>query len=454
MRPLGGMVFGHLGDRWGRRTALALSVLVMACATLAVGLLPTYGSIGAWAPLLLLICRLLQGFSVGGEYVGANILILEHASAGRSGRWVSSNQIAGYLGISTAAATSLLLARALGEADLTAWGWRLPFFAAAPLGLIGLYLRLRVPDSPAFRAAAAKRLAFPLGVALRTAKRGMLTYGAWFAMVGLGGYLLHGYLASYLIRVVGLDATGAFGASLAAVLGLAVGALAGGHLVDRYPPRRVAIGAAVGITVTVVPGFLIIQRGSVAAAIVGEVPLALCLGVAATFGFDEVLAVVHDQQQFAVGQVIRQQGQRGYATKLAQPQGHRDGLRQQRLILQPVQLDQPDPVRERPPDRRGNPQRQPALAHPADPGQRHQPRLRQPPLDVGHRTAAPDKAGQLLRKIVEPFPSPCWHDALRLAGGHLDTNEEIRLVLRVRRHNRLTTSHGPVSGDRLWIIGA
>jgi MHS family proline/betaine transporter-like MFS transporter len=284
VRPLGGMVFGHVGDRLGRRTALVGSVLMMACATLAVGLLPTYRTIGAWAPVLLLICRLLQGFSVGGEFVGANILILEHSSTGRSGRWVSANQVAGYLGISAAATVSLLLARALSEADLSAWGWRVPFFAAAPLGLIGLYLRLGVPDSPAFRAPSVKRLAFPLGAALRTAKRGMLTYGAWFAMVGLGGYLLQAFLASYLIRVVGLDSAGAFGASLAAVISLAVGAITGGHLVDRYPPRRVAIACAAGIALTVLPGFLIIQQGSVAAAILGEVPLAVCLGIAATFG--------------------------------------------------------------------------------------------------------------------------------------------------------------------------
>lgn len=284
VRPLGGVLCGHIGDRIGRRPALVVSVLIMAGATVAVGLLPTYQAIGAWAPALLLLCRLLQGFSVGGEYVGSNILILEHASAGRSARWVSANQVAGYLGIATAATTSLVLARSLGDADLAAWGWRLPFFAAAPLGLIGFYLRLRIPDSPAFRAVAADRVTFPLRAALRTTKRGMLTYGAWFAMVGVGSYLLQGYLASYLIRVVGLDSASAFGAGLVAVLALGVGAIGGGYLVDHYPLRAVAIWCAAGIAVTVVPGFLIIQRGTLAAAILGEVPLAVLLGLGATLG--------------------------------------------------------------------------------------------------------------------------------------------------------------------------
>ncbi|HST85270.1 MAG TPA: MFS transporter [Kineosporiaceae bacterium] len=284
VRPLGGIVFGHVGDRLGRRTALIASILMMATATPAIGLLPTYQSIGAWAPVLLLMCRLLQGFSVGGEYIGANVLILEHASAGWSGRSVSVNQIAGYLGISAAATTSLVLSSNLSAADLAQWGWRLPFFAALPLGLIGLYLRLRISDSPEFTAAKVKRLSFPLGTTLRTAWRGLLIYGAWFAMVGLGGYMLHGYMASYLIRVVGLNATGAFAASLAAVIALAAGAMTGGYLVDRYPPYLVAIASASGIAVLVVPGFLLTQRGSVGAAILGLVPWAACLGIAATFG--------------------------------------------------------------------------------------------------------------------------------------------------------------------------
>jgi MHS family proline/betaine transporter-like MFS transporter len=283
-RPLGGIVFGHVGDRLGRRTALAASILVMAGATLAIGLLPTYRSIGVWAPVLLLGCRLLQGFSVGGEFVGANILILEHASAGRSGRLVSANAVANYVGLAAAATTSLLLARALSPAQLASWGWRLPFFAAVPLAVLGLYLRLRVPDSPAFQDVAAKRLAFPLGAALRTAKRGMLIYGAWWAILGVAAYLLLVYMASYLIRVVGMDPAGAFGANLAALAILAAGAITGGYLIDRYPPRLVAMASGIGIALTAVPGFLIIQQGTVAAAILGQALCAVCLGLGVTFG--------------------------------------------------------------------------------------------------------------------------------------------------------------------------
>ncbi len=283
-RPLGGIVFGHLGDRVGRRAALAASILIMAGATLALGLLPTYRSIGVWAPVLLLGCRLLQGFSAGGEIVGANILILEHASAARSGRWVSVAQVANTAGLVTAASTSLVLARVLSEAQLASWGWRLPFLAAVPLALVGLYLRLRIPDSPAFQAVAAHRLTFPLGAALRTAKRGMLIYGAWWAILSLASYLLIAYMTSYLIRVVGMDPADAFGANLAVVAIAAAGAITGGHLIDRYPPRRVALASIIGMTLTAVPSFLIVQQGSVVAAILGQALWGVCLGIATTFG--------------------------------------------------------------------------------------------------------------------------------------------------------------------------
>ena len=283
-RPIGAIVFGHIGDRLGRRTALAASILIVGGATLAIGLLPTYRSIGVWAPILLLCCRLLQGFSVGGELVGANIVLLEHASAGRSGRWVSANQVAAYAGVAAAATTSLLLAWALSKAQLAWWGWRLPFVAAAPLALIALFLRLRLPDSPAFHAVAAKRLRYPLGAALRTTKRGLLIYGAWWAMVGTALYLLTGYMPSYLIHVAGIDPADAFGVNLGAVIILALGAIAGGYLLDRYPPRVVALTAAIGIALTAVPSFLIVQQKNVVVAILGQAPWAACIGVAATFG--------------------------------------------------------------------------------------------------------------------------------------------------------------------------
>jgi MHS family proline/betaine transporter-like MFS transporter len=197
---------------------------------------------------------------------------------------VSLNSVAGYLGIAAAASTSLLLATVLTEEQLTSWGWRLPYFTALPLAAVGFYTRLRIPDSPEFQAGAAKRPRFPLGAALRHGWRGILVYSGWIVMVGLGGYVLHTYMASYLKTVIGMDSAGAFGANLAAVALLAVGAILGGVLIDRYPPWIVGFTAAMGIALTVVPGFMLIRQGSVAAAILGQSVWAVCVGVSATLG--------------------------------------------------------------------------------------------------------------------------------------------------------------------------
>ena len=150
MRPLGGLVFGYIGDCLGRKPALELSVLLMAAPTTLLGLLPAYGSIGLAAPVLLTLIRLLQGLSVGGEYIGSMSFLAEHAPPSRRaflGSWSSFSVVLGSLMGSGGAA---LCSGLLSSEQLTAWGWRLPFLASLLLGLIGFWLRLGVQESPSF----------------------------------------------------------------------------------------------------------------------------------------------------------------------------------------------------------------------------------------------------------------------------------------------------------------
>ncbi|MGW7194450.1 MFS transporter, partial [Streptomyces sp. NPDC054838] len=153
-RPLGSAVFGHIGDRYGRRPVLLGSLLLTGLATVAVGCVPSYAAIGTAAPVLLLLLRFLQGLGLGGEWGGAVLLTAEHAPEARRGLWSSFPQMGPPVGFVLANGTILVLSAALTEGQFTAWGWRVPFWAAGLLALAGLWLRRSVAETPEFRALA------------------------------------------------------------------------------------------------------------------------------------------------------------------------------------------------------------------------------------------------------------------------------------------------------------
>ncbi len=155
-RPLGGVVFGHFGDRVGRKKMLVTSLLMMGVATFAIGLLPTYATIGIAAPILLLVCRLLQGFAVGGEWGGAVLMAAEHGADKNRGFWSSWPQAGVALGNLLATGVLFVLAAFQNEADFNAWGWRIPFLLSSVLVLIGLWVRLSIEESPVFKEAHAE----------------------------------------------------------------------------------------------------------------------------------------------------------------------------------------------------------------------------------------------------------------------------------------------------------
>ena len=150
-RPLGGIVFGHFGDRVGRKRMLVASLLLMGLATFAIGLLPTYKSIGVAAPVLLLVCRLLQGFAVGGEWGGAVLMAAEHGDDEHRGFWSSWPQAGVALGNLLATGVLWIMAAVQPDDDFNAWGWRVPFLLSAVLVLVGLWVRLSIEESPVFQ---------------------------------------------------------------------------------------------------------------------------------------------------------------------------------------------------------------------------------------------------------------------------------------------------------------
>ena len=176
-RPLGGIVFGHYGDRIGRKKLLMWSLVMMGVATLLIGLLPGYASIGVWAPIGLIVLRVVQGFAVGGEWGGAVLMVAEHGDAKRRGYWASWPQAGVPLGSLLSAGILALMANFQSEADFIAWGWRVPFLLSAVLVVIGWYIRNRVAESPMFEAeleAAEAPPKLPIMDVVRERPRGIL----------------------------------------------------------------------------------------------------------------------------------------------------------------------------------------------------------------------------------------------------------------------------------------
>ena len=250
-RPLGGIVYGHFGDRIGRKKMLVASLTLMGTATFAIGLIPSHDSIGVLAPLLLIVCRLLQGFAVGGEWGGAVLMAAEHGSDRHRGFWASWPQAGVPLGNLTAAAVLWVLATVQSEATFESWGWRLPFLLSAALVLIGLWVRLSVEESPVFAEARAaqeeqdQEEAMPLLEVIKRYPRELLIAMGMRIVENIGYYIFSivvlTYLVTYLDAPRSLALTGVFlGSAVQFIITPLIGALS-----DRVGRRPLyLIGAA------------------------------------------------------------------------------------------------------------------------------------------------------------------------------------------------------------------
>ncbi|MFI6900781.1 MFS transporter [Nonomuraea sp. NPDC050394] len=253
-RPLGAAIFGRLGDRIGRRPLLILVVLLMSAATALIGVLPTYDTIGAAAPWLLTLVRILQGLSAGGEFGGAVSLMTEFApdrKRGLYGSWQSFTVALGLLGGAGAAA---VMATVLPETDLKAWGWRIPFLLAVPLGALALWLRLRLEETPSFtnRETRVKPTA---GETARAILLGIARLMGWSA----AGYTFLVVMPSYLQTTLNATFQQALVATVVANLGFGLAIIPAGILSDRYGRRVVMTTGAALIVVLALPLLNVLQ---------------------------------------------------------------------------------------------------------------------------------------------------------------------------------------------------
>ncbi|WP_213881331.1 glycine betaine/L-proline transporter ProP [Pseudomonas sp. dw_358] len=288
IRPLGGLFFGALGDRYGRQKVLAATIVIMSLSTFAIGLIPSYASIGIWAPILLLLAKMAQGFSVGGEYTGASIFVAEYApdrKRGFLGSWLDFGSIAGFV---VGAGVVVLISTVLGEDKFQAWGWRLPFFLALPLGMLGLYLRNSLEETPAFKQHVEKLeqgdkegLTAGPKVSFKEVAtqhwRGLITCVGIVVATNVTYYMLLTYMPSYLSHNLHYSENRGMLIIIAIMVGMLFVQPLFGRLSDKFGRKPFIVCGSIGLFCLAIPAFSLIVSGQVGLIFCGLLILAVLL---------------------------------------------------------------------------------------------------------------------------------------------------------------------------------
>jgi MHS family proline/betaine transporter-like MFS transporter len=277
VRPLGGLVFGPIGDKLGRQRVLALVIILMSAASFAIGLLPTYATIGIWAPILLVFLRLLQGFSVGGEYGGAGSFVAEYSPDERRGYMVSWLMVSTLIGFLMGSVVVTALSALISEDAMSSWGWRIPFLIAGPLGIVGLYIRLRLEETPEFRAleTTGEVAQAPLKEAFVENWRQILQVAGIAIIHNVGFYMVFTYMPTYFSTELGFGQTASFVSIVLAGLTGLVLVPPLGALSDRVGRKPLLLTACACFALLTYPLFVLMNTGNLVAAILAHLALAV-----------------------------------------------------------------------------------------------------------------------------------------------------------------------------------
>ncbi len=283
-RPFGGLFFGHFGDRWGRKPMLVATLLLVGGSTFAIGLLPTYAQAGIWAPVLLLLLRLAQGFGAGAEYGGAVVMAVEFAPPGKRGLYGAFAPMGTQVGSALAGGGFWLIGH-MAKDSMLAWGWRIPFLVSIVLLGLGVYIRARVSETPVFQAAKARHppLKLPAFEAVRRSPRNFfVVVGARLAENALG-YLYPVFGVSYLINNLHVPRNVPIMGTIAGSIALIIGALFFASLSDRIGRRPVYIFGALFSAACAFPFFLLARTGNPVLIMLAFI-IEMGIGSAAMFG--------------------------------------------------------------------------------------------------------------------------------------------------------------------------
>jgi len=276
VRPFGSFVFGPLGDRLGRQKILALTIILMSGSTFIIGLLPSYATLGPASAVLLILLRMVQGFSAGGEYGGAATFIAEYAPDRKRGFWGSWLEFGTLVGFAMGAGFVTLFTIILGDEAMLSWGWRLPFLIAGPLGLIGLYLRTRLEDTPLFVELEKKKMVekSPLKSLIQKHWTSILHLIGIVVLLNVADYIVISYLETYLKDTIGYSGNAPLVIILLTIVFMLILIVPIGILSDRIGRKPILITSCLAFLVLPIPAFSIME-----AAKDDQNPLQLALGV-------------------------------------------------------------------------------------------------------------------------------------------------------------------------------
>lgn len=260
-RPLGAVIAGHLGDRLGRKAMLVFTLVMMGAATALIGMLPTYAQIGAFAPVLLILLRIVQGFSAGGEWGGAALMAVEHAPLNKRGLFGAYPQIGVPVGMILATGLLFFLNSSMSKEDFAAWGWRVPFLLSIVLIVVGYLIRRAVAESPVFQEMAMRKAESkaPLGELVRSHKKPVLYSTLIFIGNNAAGYLLIAFFIAYATRTLQMPTAQVLLATTLASFGWLIFTLVGGWLSDRIGRVKTFLTGYAIVFAWMIPMFALID---------------------------------------------------------------------------------------------------------------------------------------------------------------------------------------------------